>query len=191
MSRKFSSNSSGNVFMIPLVLIVVVVLGLGIYAVSGKISGNVRQNRIDGGNSRVEDIADQSGMEIDDFLAQYGLTSEDGITGKSTPTEMAQKLTLENYSSFMWGRELTDDEFNEFKTSQEIGDDVTKDTVDSEVKSKYDAYAYEKNAEEEAAQATASAEQDGTAGVDVTEGVADETDGASENTEAETAEEAE
>ena len=155
MARKYSSNSSGNVMTVILVLIVVVVLGLGVFAVSSKVSDNLRQNRLDAGSMKIADLADQAGMEVEDYLAEYGLTSEDGITGKSEPAEMAEKLTLENYSKFYWGREMTDDEFNGFKASQEIGDDVTKDTKDSEVKSKYNTYASEKQAEEQAAEQAA------------------------------------
>lgn len=149
----------------PIVLaaVVAVVLALAVVAVWNPISTGVRNRSMNNGGtiSNVADIADKSGMEVEDFIAQYGLTAEDGITGKSEIQEMANKLTLENYSKFYWGIELTDEEFDAFKAKAELGDDVAKDSKDSEVKSKFDTYASEKQAEEQAAQASAEPADDG------------------------------
>ena len=49
--------------------------------------------------------------------------------------------------------ELTDEEFAEFKTANEIAEDVTKDTKDKDVKDKYAAFASQKISEEQAAAA--------------------------------------
>lgn len=157
MARKYSSNPSGNMLTVIMGLIIVAVLALGIFAVSGKISKNVRQNRANSADARVGDLADKSGMELEDYLEQYGLNADSGITAKSTPQEMADKLTLEHYSAFYYGIELTDDELAAFKKDQEISDEVAKDSADAEIKSKYDVYAQAKLQAEQAAQATQSA----------------------------------
>ena len=146
--------SSFNLMNVVSVLVIAVVLGLGIWAVSGTISGNLETNRLaDTSNWKIADYADQAGMSVDEYIAEYDLMPEDGITGKSTPMEMLDKLTLENYASFGFGRELTDEEFAEFKTANEIAEDVTKDTKDKDVKDKYAAFASQKISEEQAAAA--------------------------------------
>lgn len=146
--------SSFNLMSLVSVLVIVVVLGLGIWAVSGTISENLDANRLaDTSNWKIADYADQAGMSVDEYTAQYDLTEEDGITGKSTPQEMLDKLTLEHYASFGFGRELTDEEFTEFKTANEIAEDVAKDTKDQEIKDKYAEFASKKIAEEQAAAA--------------------------------------
>lgn len=154
MARKYS-NSSDRMLMTVMVIIVIAVLALGIFAVSGKVSKNVKSNRVNSADRRVGDMADQSGMELNDYLEEYGLTADSGITAKSTPQEMAEKLNLENYSQFYYGIELTDDEFASFKKDQEVADDVQKDTEDADVKAKYDTYAIAKLQAEQASEAAA------------------------------------
>lgn len=156
--------SSFNLMNVVSVLVIAVVLGLGIWAVSGTVSENLNANRLaDTSNWKIADYADQAGMSVDEYTAQYDLTPEDGITGKSTVMEMLDKLTLENYASYACGRELTDEEFAEFKTANEIAEDVTKDTKDKDIKDKYAVFASQKLSEEQAAaeaeQAAAEAEQ--------------------------------
>jgi hypothetical protein len=151
MARRYSSNPSGNMMTIVMGAIIVVVLALGVVAISGKVSTNLSQNRLNGnGTATVADVADQAGMEVEDYIKQYGLTDEDGVKGKDSVMDMADKLTLENFAKFAYGVELTDDEFDAFKQDQEIADDVTKDTKDSDVKDKFSLYESAKQAAEEA-----------------------------------------
>ncbi len=146
--------SSFNLMNLVSVVAIAVVLGLGIWAVSGTVSENLETNRLaDQSNWKIADYADQSGMSVEEFIAQYDLTAEDGITAKSTPLEMLDKLSLEHYASFGMGRELTDEEFAEFKKANEIAEDVTKDTKDKDIKDKYATFASQKMAEEQAAAA--------------------------------------
>ncbi|MDD6763797.1 MAG: hypothetical protein PUD92_09325 [Clostridiales bacterium] len=150
MARRYSSNASGSMMTVISVAIIVVVLALGIFAVSGKISTNINVNKAAKGDSSIGYAADQAGMELEDYLAQYGLTSDDA-KAKDSVMDVANKMTLENFAKFAWGVELTDEEFAAFKADQEIGDDVTKDTKDEEVRNKFNTYQSAKKAEEEAA----------------------------------------
>lgn len=155
MARRYSSNPSGNMINIVMAIIIIAVLGLGVFAVWDKVSDGIRQNQINnGGEYTVAEIADQQGMEVSDFLTYYGVSEEDGITEKSGITEMGDKLTLENYIKLNFGS-FTEDDFNAFKAEQGLGDDITKDTKDSDVKTQYASYLYQKQVE---ASATESAD---------------------------------
>ncbi|MGM9937812.1 MAG: hypothetical protein ACI38A_10740 [Candidatus Ornithomonoglobus sp.] len=158
MARRYSSNASGSMMTVISVAIIVIVLALGIFAVSGKISTNINVNKAEKGDSSIGYAADQAGMEFEDYLAQYGLTTDD-VKEKDSVIDAANKMTLENFSKFAWGVELTDEEFEAFKADQEIGDDVTKDTKDEEVRNKFNTYESAKQAAEEAAE-NAEAEAD-------------------------------
>lgn len=155
MAKRYSSNTSGNSLMIVMIVVIVAVLALGIWAVWGTISTNVRNNQLaNGAEPTVEELSDQSGMEIDEFLAQYGVADQ-GLDGSSLMSEMTDPMTLTNYASFM-GVSLTEDDFADFKTTNEIADDVTMDTTDPDIKSQYYMYAYQKQMEEQAAEQAAS-----------------------------------
>lgn len=156
MAKRYSSHTSANSLTIIMIVVVVAVLALGIWAVWGPIASNVRNNQLaNGAEPTVEELADQSGMEVNDFLAQYGV-ADNGLDGSSLMSEMTDPMTLTNYATFM-GVSLTDEEFAEFKTQNEIADDVTKDTTDPDIKSQYYMYAYQKQMEEQAAQQAAEA----------------------------------
>lgn len=159
--------------------IIIVVLALGIFAVSGKISTNINVNKASQGDSTIGYAADQAGMELEDYLAQYGLTTDD-VKSKDSVIDAANKMTLENFAKFAWGVELTDEEFEAFKADQEIGEEVTKDTKDEEVRSKFNTYQSAKQAAEEAAKEDADNAETETDTVD-TDTVADaETEAAAE-----------
>ena len=62
--------SSFNLMNVVSVLVIAVVLGLGIWAVSGTISGNLETNRLsDTSNWKIADYADQAGMSVDEYIA--------------------------------------------------------------------------------------------------------------------------
>ncbi|MGN0180898.1 MAG: hypothetical protein ACI4DP_00545 [Candidatus Ornithomonoglobus sp.] len=151
-------NASGSMMTVISVAIIVVVLALGVFAVSGKISTNINVNKAQKGDSSIGYAADQAGMELEDYLAQYGLTADE-VKAKDSVMDVANKMTLENFAKFAWGVELTDEEFEAFKKDQEIGEDVTKDTKDEEVRNKFNTYESAKQAAEEAAE-NAEAEAD-------------------------------
>ena len=153
MAKGFSSNRRISGVNIIMAIVILAVLALGVVAVWGTVQDNYRQNRLNGGTANLNagEIADQMGMEFDEFLEYYDLTPEDGVNKDSDINTLIDKMTLANMSEFYWGVELTDDVFNAFKADQGIGDDVTKDTKDADVKEKYNQY---QQAQQEAAQAS-------------------------------------
>lgn len=143
-----------------MVLAVVIVLALGVIAISGPvadIAANSKvkklQEKLMMGTATVSDMADYSGMSADEFLSAYTV---EGITADSTMQEFQDALTLKDYCNYM-GIEYTDEEFAAYKAENEIADDVTADTKDTEVKSGFVNYVYAKQQEAAATDAPAEA----------------------------------
>ncbi len=152
-----------NKLTLVMVLAVVVIFVLGVFAVSGPIgdiieNGKVQrlQNKIMTGEATINDLADYSGMSAEEFLADYNV---EGITGESTMVEFQEALSLEEYCEFV-GVSYTEDSFATYKAENELGDDVTADTKDMEIKTGYASYVYEaEQAAQELLNAGAEAEQ--------------------------------
>lgn len=156
--------------VIVMVVIIAVVLVLGVYAVYGVIGEKLSTNkikksleRVQSGEATVEELADVSGLTVDEVLAQYGITTEDGVNKKTNIREMAEKLTLEKYCEFV-GVTYNEEDFAEYKKENEIADDVTAETKDNDVKAGYAAYVYNKTAAAQQAANEAVAEADAEAG---------------------------
>ncbi len=135
-----------NKLTLVMVLAVIVVFVLGVFAVSGPIgdiveNGKVQrlQNKIMTGEATINDLADYSGMSAEEFLANY---NAEGITGDSTMVEFQEALSLEEFCEFA-GVEYTEESFATYKAENELGDDVTADTKDMEIKNGYANYLYE------------------------------------------------
>ncbi len=135
-----------NKLTIAMILAVVVVFVLGVFAVSGPVgeiieNGKVTrlQNKIMTGEATVGDLADYTGMSAEEFLASYAV---EGITEKSSMIELQEAMTLKDYCVFA-GVTFTDDSFATYKAEKELGDDVTADTKDMDVKNGYVNYMYE------------------------------------------------
>ena len=141
-----AENSGKNKITLVMVLVVVVVFVLGVIAVSGPIGNIIEnskttrlQNRLMTGEATVNDMADYSGMSAEEFLASYTV---EGITGDSTMIEFQEALTLKEYCGFV-GVTYTDESFATYKEENGLGEDVTADTKDNEIKSGYANYVYE------------------------------------------------
>lgn len=108
-------------------VIVIAVLAVGVYATYGKLSGNIKEKAIQNGTAEatVEYLANQSGMSVDDYLAQYGLSVGDTVNKNTTESEMTDNMTIENYLKYS-GRDQTADELIAEAGLQE---QVTKDTL--------------------------------------------------------------
>lgn len=109
------------------VLIILVVLALGVYAVYGPVSTRITEKAIENGESEptIAYLAEQAGMSAEDYLAQYNLTLGDTLTEKSTQSEMIGAMTLESYLTYSGSEETADDIIQEYN----LGDKVTKDTL--------------------------------------------------------------
>lgn len=140
-------------------LIILVVLALGVYAVYGTFAEKFASKklseateRVQSGEATVSELADVEGMTVDELLESYGLTEEDDIDGKNSMMDMVQKLTLEKYCQ-MAGVEFDEADFAAYKAENSLGDDVTKDTKDEDVKTGYAMYVYQKQMEASNAEA--------------------------------------
>lgn len=143
MAGKSSQKNSMTWIM---VAIVVVVLALGVIAVKepiGEIINNREttkiQNKIASGEGTINDMADLAGMTADEFLASYDV---EGITGDSKVSDFEAALTLEQFCTYA-GISYDEESFKEYKAQQELGDDVTSETKDTEVKYGYANYMYQ------------------------------------------------
>ncbi len=150
-------NNSGK-SKLPLIMAVVVaiVLVLGVFAVYEPLKTSITQNkqedmfmRLSMGTGTVSDIADLSGMSVDELIAAYGV-AEDGITGDTNKKDFENAMTFAKYCEYM-GITYTDDDFAAYKAEKNLGDDVTVDTKDPEVKTGFATYMSEKQQAEEAA----------------------------------------
>lgn len=92
------TNSADRTLNIIIVSVIIIVLGLGGYAVGTKISENLK-NRVDEPEQTytLQNVAVANGMTVDQYLAEYGVTDQE-FTGETSFAEVANKMTLENYA---------------------------------------------------------------------------------------------
>ena len=127
MNEKKKSTKSDKMLNLILSVIVIAVLAVGVYATYGKLSENIKDKAIQEGTAEatVEYLAKQSGMSVDDYLAQYGLSIGDTITKNTTESEMIDNMTIENYLQYNGGSQTADEVIEEAG----LQDQVTKDTL--------------------------------------------------------------
>lgn len=150
------NNSGKSKLPLIMALVVAVVLVLGVFAVYEPLKTSITQNkqedmfmRLSTGTGTVSDIADLSGMSVDELIAAYGV-AEDGITGDTNMKDFENAMTFTKYCEYM-GLVYTDEDFAAYKAENNLGDDVTVDTKDPEVKTGFATYMNEKQQAEEAA----------------------------------------
>lgn len=104
-------------------LLVAGFLAVGIYATYGKISEGITNKQIENGEKEatVSYLANQSGMNSESYLAQYGLTLSDTINEDTTESDMLNNMTIENYAIYNGQDAET--------LMQGLSENVTKDTV--------------------------------------------------------------
>ena len=156
------NNSGKSKLTLIMVAVVAIVLVLGGIAVYEPIKTSIEQNKVEdtymrlySGTGTVSDIAEVSGMSVDELLAMYGITAEDNITAETNMADFENAMTLAKYCEYM-GITYTDEDFATYKTENELGDDVTVETKDPEVKAGFTAYINELN---QAAEAEAEGEE--------------------------------
>lgn len=88
-------------------LIIVVVLGMGVWACRDKISlgsgagtETAEQQQTEATVATVAQIAESEGISAEEFLAKCGM-SDSGLTAESTQEEFYGKLTVANYASYV------------------------------------------------------------------------------------------
>lgn len=121
-------NSGDTTLNVVITVIIVAVLGLGIWAVVPKIQQNIANNAADSSASQtvtVAQLAESAGQSVDEYLAEYGLTDSD-ITGETDYQTALSAMTLENFAK---ANGTTADEL---KSEYKLPESVTNDTPWSE-----------------------------------------------------------
>ncbi len=121
--NKKQTTKSDKIINLVIALVVIVFVVVGVYATYGKISEGIKDKAIESGEAEatVAYIAKQSGMSIEDYLAQYGLSVNETINENTTESVMVENMTIENYALYNG------------TTAEEmlsgLGEKVTKDTI--------------------------------------------------------------
>ena len=127
------NGSSGKVFNLILTVVMIVVIGLSVFAVYSTMSERIVDKQIANGEREADlaHMAESSGLTVEDFLEVYGI-ADAGLSEKSTQTEVIDKMTLESYAEYA---ETTVDEVIE-QAYLEYGE-VTGDTLYADFKKKF------------------------------------------------------
>ena len=158
MARSY--NNSGRGLMGISIVIILVVLALGIFAVVKSSTARNKTSNLDNYNATIAERADAMGYELNDFLAAYGLT-DSGLKGSDNESQAYSAMTISNYVKFFTGKAPTEEEFAAFKAATpEVASDITLDSTDSAAKYAYQTYLQQKQEAEQAAQSQ-SQEMDG------------------------------
>lgn len=78
-------------------IVIIAFLGLGGYAVKDNIKALLPERPEK--EATVSDLAKDRDMTVEEFIEEYGL-SADGVTGKTTESEVVSKLTVANYAKY-------------------------------------------------------------------------------------------
>ena len=106
-------------------VVIIAFIAVGVYATYGKISEGIEEKAITSGEKEatVEYLAKQSGMSVEDYLAQYGLSLGDTIKKDTAESEMLDNMTVENYAKY------NGQDADEMINGTGLQDKVTKDTL--------------------------------------------------------------
>lgn len=150
------STPADKLILVLFIILIAAVLGLAVFATYSKISGNMAEKKIEEETTAIENgqmeanlryLASQAGLSEEDYLAQYGLSADDGLNSESTQSEMQEKMTVENYYKYtdeisgVSEEEATDVDqaLTDWKAS-DFG--LTKDSLWSEVEEKLPVVNY-------------------------------------------------
>ena len=146
-----------DISVIIMIVAIVAVVVLGTIAVIPTVRTSIEQRRaeklvmkVQDGTATVEDMANLSGFKADEYLAQYGLTEAD-VKANANMSELGEKMTLENYCSFV-GLTYTDEDLEIFRQTSEEAKEISKDTTDMALKNSFVQYLSAKAQAEQEAQ---------------------------------------
>ncbi len=124
--EKKKASSADKLVNVIIAVAIAAFVAVGVYATYGKVSEGIEEKAITSGEKEatVEYLAKQSGMSVEDYLAQYGLSLGDSVNKKSTEAEMTDNMSIENYLKYT-GMEQTAEQVIE---DAGLTDKVTKDT---------------------------------------------------------------
>lgn len=98
---KKKRNPMDIVFNIIIVVLIVAVLGVGSWAVYSKYSQMPKDTTSEGTEQAVPTLAEYAetlGLSVEEFVADYGLTGDEGITAETDMNEVINHLTVANYA---------------------------------------------------------------------------------------------
>lgn len=100
--QKRKASQSDKMINFIMAVVILVFLVVGVYAAYDKISSGIKEEAIANGEAEatVEYLAEQAGMTVEDYLAQYGLSLGDSLKKSSTETEMTGCMTIANYATY-------------------------------------------------------------------------------------------
>ncbi len=101
MAKNNGQNKSGNkLFNTILAVVMVIVIGISVYAIYTTASTKILDNQIATGEKEatLEYMADTEGITVDEFIEKYSL-KDAGLSKNSTETEVVNKMTLTNYAT--------------------------------------------------------------------------------------------
>lgn len=121
--NKKQATQSDKIVNLVIALVVAVFVVVGVYATYGKISEGIKDRAIESGEAEatVSYLAKQSGMSVEDYLAQYGLSVDENVNEDTTESVMLENMTIENYA--LYNGTTAEDMLSG------LGEKVTKDTV--------------------------------------------------------------
>ena len=103
-----------------LVIVILVVLGLSVYSIGNKIKSNLPETAEETAPATVQTTAEEKGLTVDEFIAEYGLTD---VTAETSMTEVYEKMTCGNYAK------LNNQTFEDLVAQNELPESVTADTL--------------------------------------------------------------
>ena len=111
-----------------IVILILTVLGIGGWAVYSKFSQMPPEGTTeDIATPTISETAQEEGISVEEFLANYGLSEAEGLTGDTEITEMMPLMTLENYAKFSGADVET------IKQGMGLTEDYSNDTLMSEI----------------------------------------------------------
>lgn len=127
MNEKKKATKSDKILNLIMCVVIIVILAIGIYATYGKLSVSLKDKAVESGQAEatVEYLARKADLEVEDYLAQYGLELNDTISKNTTETEMMDNMTLENYLKYNGGEQTAE----EVLEGTKLTDKATKDTL--------------------------------------------------------------
>lgn len=135
--NKTKSNSMLKMISVAAILVFVIVCGLGVGPkIMERVNSKSENERILAEDMAIASgekepsaayLARVSGMSVEDYLAQYGLTLGDEITAETTLTDLGDNMTIANYISFRNDTEGANIELDSYL--EQFSDAVTADTV--------------------------------------------------------------
>lgn len=131
VSKRHSGGKSSMGMNAVMILIVAAVLALGVYALASSYRQKKANQPDDTANQSqtVAQYAEENGTTAEEFLASYGLDSNEEITADTDMNVAAAAMTLEKFAEFS-GQSVED-----LKEQYGFGDNVTNDMLWSDAQS--------------------------------------------------------